>query len=344
LHPAFSPTGVLAYESHVDHTVTELVTHLRAVGPTANLTDWGIWFAFDTVARVAFSEDQGFMRSRTDVGGAAEASRQRFGHWNLYWAIPWLDALLYKNWWVRRSKRAPSGMARLAMRAIARRAEKDGAGADNDILGLFIRSSEKDPELYTPARIVGMTISTMQAGSETTGYTTAICLWHLLANPRVLARLRRELEDVAPTTADGWALPSASALRGTNYLEACVKESNRIRPTVNIPAEREVPAGGSTIAGVFIPGGTIVACNTAGLYTDPSIWGDDVETYRPERWLEASEEQRVKMKRADLLFITGKRMCLGLHMAWLEMRKVIPALVMNFEVRWFDVAGWDGVS
>jgi cytochrome P450 len=233
LHSAFSPTGVLAYESHVDHTVTELVSHLRAVGLTANLTNWGIWFAFDTVARVAFSEDQGFMRSRTDVGGAAEASRKRFGHWNLYWAIPWLDALLYKNWWVRRSKRAPSGMARLAMRAIARRAEKGGTGADNDVLGLLIRSSEKDPELYTPARIVDMTISTMQAGSETTGYTTAICLWHLLANPRVLARLRRELEDVAPTTADGWALPSASALRGTNYLEACVKESNRIRPTVS---------------------------------------------------------------------------------------------------------------
>jgi len=72
--------------------------------------------------------------------------------------------------------------------------------------------------------------------------------------------------------------------------------------------------------------------NNAGLSTNPNIWGSDVEVFRPERWLDASEEQRVLMHRADLTFSAGKRMCLGLHVAWLEMEKVIPALIMNFEV------------
>ena len=98
-----------------------------------------------------------------------------------------------------------------------------------------------------------------------------------------------------------------------------------------IMAERVVNSANAVIAGVSIPRGTIVAMNNAGLNTNPNIWSPDVEIFRPERWLEASEEQRVLMHRADLTFSAGKRMCLGLNVAWLEMKKVIPALIMNFE-------------
>ncbi|KAF2023734.1 cytochrome P450 [Setomelanomma holmii] len=332
LHSTFSANGVLAYEQHIDQTVTEVVQHLRAAGPTADLSEWSTWFAFDTMARIAFSEDQGFMSRQEDIDGAAAAARARFEHWNLYWTIPWLDAILFKNWFARHSKRPPSGLMRLAMRAIESRRLKGGVGTHSDILDLFLKCGESDPQLFTPSTIIGLTITTIQAGSETTGYTTAICLYNLLTNPRVLAKLRGELETVSPTTPTGWTLPPATALRPLPYLEACVKESNRLRPTINIPSERVVPAGGRTIAGVFIPGGTIVGNNTSGMYMDANIWGPDVDVYRPERWLEASEEQRVKMNRANLLFSAGKRMCLGLHVSWLEMRKVVPALVMNFEM------------
>jgi cytochrome P450 len=321
------------YENHVDHTVSELVNHLRTAGPIADLAKWSSWFAFDTIARIAFSEDQGFMSHQEDIGGAMDAARMRFAHWTFYWTIPWLDAILYKNWYARHSKRPPSGLMRLAIRAIESRKLKGGVGTHHDLLDLYMKAGEADPELFTPSTIIGLTITTIQAGSETTGFTTAICLYNLLANPRVLEKLREELELVSPTTTTGWKIPPMSELRPLPYLEACVKESNRLRPTTNIVSEREVPAGGATIDGVFLPGGTIVGNNTAGIYTDPSLWGADVDVYRPERWLEASGEQRVKMNRANLLFSTGKRMCLGLNIAWLEMRKVIPALVMNFEVR-----------
>lgn len=180
--------------------------------------------------------------------------------------------------------------------------------------------------------MVGLTITTIQAGSETTAYTTAITMYILLENPHVLAKLREELESVSATTATGWELPPMSDLRPLPYLEACVEESNRLRPVTNIMAERAVSLGGATIAAVHVPTGTIVANNTVGLYSDPRIWGPDVDVFRPECWLEASEEQRIKMTRANLLFNTGKRMCLGINVSWLEMSKVIAALVMNFEV------------
>jgi cytochrome P450 len=332
LHFTFSPSGVLEYEGHVDHTVLELVSHLRATGPMTDLTKWINWFAFDTMARIAFSEDQGFMSHQEDIGGAMDAARARFAHWSFYWTVPWLDAILYKNWLARRSKKAPSGLMRLAVRSIESRKAKGHLGTYNDLLDLYMKSAQSDPELFTPSTIIGLTITTIQAGSETTAYTTAICVYSLLENPRVLAKLREELQSVSATTATGWTLPAMSVLRPLPYLEACVKESNRLRPTSNTVSERVVPAGGATIAGVYVPGGTIVANNTGGIYTDPNIWGSDVDVYRPERWLEASDEQRVKMNRANMLFSAGKRMCLGLNVSWLEMRKVISALVMNFEV------------
>lgn len=288
------------------------------------------------MARIAFSEDQGFMSHQEDIGSAIAAARVRFAHWTFYWTIPWLDAILHKNWFARHSRKPPSGLTRLAMRVVERRKVKGGVGTHHDLLDLYMKLGETDPVLYTPPTIIGLTITTIQAGSETTGYTTAICLYCLLKNPRVLAKLRAELESAVPTTASGWTIPSMSILRPLPYLEACVKESNRLCPTINIVSERVVPAGGTSIAGVHIPGGTIVAINTGGIFTDPNIWGPDVHVYRPERWLETNEEQRIKMNRANLLFSAGKRMCLGLNVSWLEMRKVIPALVMNFEVRFIN--------
>lgn len=59
-----------------------------------------------------------------------------------------------------------------------------------------------------------------------------------------------------------------AALRPLQYLEACVKEANRLHPVVATMPERIVPAGGATIARLYFPAGTIVAINTAGIYSN----------------------------------------------------------------------------
>jgi cytochrome P450 len=333
LHPTFSPNGVLRYEQHVDHTVSELVSHLHNVGSTTDLAPWFGWFAFDTITRIGFSEDQGFMRQQGDIGGAGKAAQQRFAHWTFYWTMPWLESLLHKNWYAKNRKTATqSGLVRLATRVVESRKAKGGVGTHHDLLDLYMESGQKDPQLYTPTTILGLTMTTIHAGAETTAYTSAICMYLILKHRRVHEKLRGELQSAASGTGAEWELPEMSVLRKLPYLEACIQESARLKPSNNIMAERVVKDQGTVIAGVSIPRGTIVAMNTAGLNTDPSIWGSDVEVFRPERWLEASEEQRVLMHRANLTFSAGKRMCLGMNVAWLEMKKVISALIMNFDV------------
>lgn len=42
------------------------------------------------------------------------------------------------------------------------------------------------------------------AGSDTTAYTISCAIYHVLASPGILRKLRQELDEVAPLTGDTW--------------------------------------------------------------------------------------------------------------------------------------------
>lgn len=64
--------------------------------------------------------------------------------------------------------------------------------------------------------------------------------------------------------------------------------------------------------------------------------GEDVENFRPERWMTNDMASKYAMENGFLGFGAGKRVCMGRHIAELEMKKVISLLVLHFEVcvRW----------
>jgi cytochrome P450 len=65
------------------------------------------------------------------------------------------------------------------------------------------------------------------------------------------------------------------------------------------------------ILGEHIPGGTIVGCNAWVVHRRPEIFGEDVDIFRPERWLEASPAQLKEMKATMFQFGAGARTCIG---------------------------------
>lgn len=71
----------------------------------------------------------------------------------------------------------------------------------------------------------------------------------------------------------------------------------RLHPGVSMPLERVVPSTGATICGINLPAGTVVGVNPAVVHYDTDAYGDDAAEFRPERWLESSEEQLKAMKR-----------------------------------------------
>ena len=115
------------------------------------------------------------------------------------------------------------------------------------------------------------------------------------------------------------------------YLNACIQEGFRIHPAISFSAERVVPPSGDTIDGHFVPGGTIVGCNPWVLHRDKATFGEDIDQFRPERWL-ADPETVYRMSQTLFQFGAGNHICIGRNIAYLEIAKLIPSLMLNYEV------------
>lgn len=72
----------------------------------------------------------------------------------------------------------------------------------------------------------------------------------------------------------------------------------RVHPSIGFPLERVIPEGGAVICGTHLPGGTNIGMSAPVVNCDTSIFGQDAEVFRPERWLEASPEEVKNMERA----------------------------------------------
>jgi cytochrome P450 len=116
------------------------------------------------------------------------------------------------------------------------------------------------------------------------------------------------------TDAEGRSLP---------YLQAVIKEGLRIYPPVTGLMLKEVPKGGDTLNGVFVPAGAEIGYCAWGLYRSKKIFGEDAEMFRPERWLEAEGEKlRTMNSTVELVFNYGKWQCPGKSIAAIELNKV----------------------
>ena len=94
-------------------------------------------------------------------------------------------------------------------------------------------------------------------------------------------------------------LVSADTCFPLHRSSAVVNEALRIHPPTGFILERVVPTGGVVLSGRFIPAGTVVGVNAWVLHRNQQVFGPDVETFRPERWLEGENESNSSAKIAE---------------------------------------------
>src|SRR3954453_20351218 len=86
------------------------------------------------------------------------------------------------------------------------------------------------PSEKTPKRFLDEAQLVIGAGLSTTGWAATVAIYHILANPQVLRRLREELLFVVPRgskKADCTNLDWA-ALEALPYFQACIRETLRL--------------------------------------------------------------------------------------------------------------------
>jgi len=204
-----------------------------------------------------------------------------------------------------------------------------------DLLSMFLKAKEERPDFFHDGRVLTMAVSMAFAGSDTTAISLSAVFYYLIKNPRCYQKLMDEIDTAVcsgvledcPTGLVSWA-----ESQKLPYLNACVKEALRLHPAVGLPLERIVPPQGAEICGEFIAGGTIVGSSAWVIHRRPEVFGPDVDSYRPERWLETTKETKKEMEGFMFQFGMGARTCIGKNISLLEIYKLVPSFLRRFEV------------
>jgi cytochrome P450 len=143
----------------------------------------------------------------------------------------------------------------------------------------------------------------MLAGSDTTAIYLRAIFYYLLRHPSALYRV---LEGIQTAESKGRLSPIITYKESSSlpYLDACIKESGRIHPSIGLPLERVVPPAGLEIDGYHLPAGTVVRISAWTSQYDKDVFGPDADEWRPERWL-VDAARRTRMERAMLLVSSG---------------------------------------
>jgi cytochrome P450 len=150
----------------------------------------------------------------------------------------------------------------------------------------------------------------MDLGSDTTAIALRAIFYMLLKNPDKMEKLLKQMDEADAAGKLSNPIQYKETQNHLPYFGAIMKEAMRMHPSVGLLLERQVPTGGATICGEYIPAGTIVGINAWVLHYNPEVFPNP-EKFEPERWLESSEEKLQEMERSFFVFGAGSRTCIG---------------------------------
>ncbi|KAF5632048.1 cytochrome P450 monooxygenase oxidoreductase [Fusarium sp. NRRL 52700] len=314
---AYSMTNLVQLEPFIDKCSAVLRDRLREFsrsGSTREISHWMQCYAFDGI----MSSLSQYLAYCANVGVFPE----------------WHKTLFRRQ---MRSKTA-SGLTHIREFANAqledkrKKAKTDEIAQHNvaeDFVTKFLRLQAQDPGKITDTDVISVCNMNIGAGSDTTSISLTSIIFNLIKYPRVLQRLRAELQDHESqgTVSDPITFAEANKLP---YLQAVIKEGLRMHPATGLSLGRVTPSDGATLAGQYFPAGTVVGINAWVAHANTKVFGHDAHVFRPERWLDYPELVRER-EAYFMTFGKGSRTCLGKNISLMELSKAVPQVVRHFD-------------
>ena len=350
----YSMTSLVSYETFVDDCASIFESRLREIaesGETINMGHWFQCYAFDVIACITFGERFGFLDHGEDIDGIMVALNRTMKYSTLIGIFPRMHPLLFNT----AAKFPWSGaqgriyIMNFVQKQIERRrterklrAEQNGKsqakehdeGGPEDFLEKMMNASEDDASKITPYHIFMMGLSNIIAGSDTTAISLSAILYYLLKNPETMRKLKQEITEFERRGQSSNPEITFKESQAMPYLQAVMKESLRLHPATGLPLWRVVPKGGAEISQRYFPAGSVVGINTWCAHHNEDVFGENGSEFQPERWIVAEREDPLRLKRMDAYYMPfglGSRTCLGRHISFLEMSKLIPRLIRDFD-------------
>ncbi|KAL2070498.1 hypothetical protein VTL71DRAFT_13524 [Oculimacula yallundae] len=345
---AFSMTNLLEVESGIDSCSKFFMKRLHEVSSGGRPVDLSIWlqyYTFDAMGEITFGEKFGFLEQGKDVdqtmqaiditltynaiiGQIPLAHKFLLGIPGLAYILPQVETMnTILNFTLKAIKSRSSSPTNVDIKANTSKMGKD-------MLSRWTSVPTNDPLKMSKRDLIAHLSSNVFAGSDTTATTLRAAVYYLCKNPMHMTKLVSEIDEAASQglLSDPPSYREASQLP---YLNAVIKESLRISPSIGLLLERHVPTGGAIISGQFIPANTIVGINAWALHYDEVVFPNP-ETFIPERWIENSESKLREMERSFFAFGAGSRTCTGKNLSLMEIVKIVPCLLREFSVELVD--------
>ncbi|KAI8949914.1 cytochrome P450 [Xylaria longipes] len=349
LQSTYSMTSLVSYEPYVNQCADIFSQRLSEMSEAGTPVDMGHWmqcYAFDVIGQITFGKRIGFLDQGADIQGIIHAIDNQLVYGTLVgiYARFHRAAFAVVNFLAGKKGAGREYVVKLSKASIAEEQEKrktagaedrEATGAAEPFVSKFLAKNEQDPEKFTMMHVLLGCTANMTAGSDTTGISLSAILYYLLKHPECLKKLRREISE----SQEQGLLSASFDFKDTQqmpYLQAVIKEALRIHPATGLPMERVVPEGGATINGRFFPAGTIVGINCWVAHRNTQVFGADADEFRPERWLINDEDKLAAMNRQWIPFGVGSRTCIGRHISTLEISKLIPRIVREFDFELTD--------
>ncbi|KAF4969066.1 hypothetical protein FSARC_3628 [Fusarium sarcochroum] len=161
----------------------------------------------------------------------------------------------------------------------------------------------------------------MVAGSDTTTTFLSGVTFYLLKNPDTLAKLQAEMRSTFSSEDE----ITGDSTNNLTYLNAVIEEGLRIFPPVSFGLPRV--SSGATIDGVYVPKGTVVSVDSWSTSHDARNFSRPDE-FLPERWIGDGFGDQ---KDASRPFSLGPRGCLGINLAYLELRMTLASMAYKYD-------------
>ncbi|EXJ91083.1 hypothetical protein A1O1_04190 [Capronia coronata CBS 617.96] len=347
----YSMSSLVNYERYVDECAEifdKRLSEFAARGDIINMGHWLQCYAFDVIGDITYSQRFGFLDRGEDVAGLLQALHGVLK----YGALVGIYACWHPLVFDLSSRFGLGGAAgrtylmkfveeRIRQRKEATKTGRDtgrtGHRDDNapvDFLEKLMNANREDPDRVTPYHVFMMGLSNIIAGSDTTAISLSSILYNLLKHPEKMRKLREEIKEFEGQNRCGNPNVSFRESQEMPYLQAVMKEALRVHPATGLPLWRVVPDGGVEICDRFFPPGTIVGVNTWCAHYNEDVFGPDAKVFRPERWAEAEKEGGERLKNMEAYYMPfglGSRTCIGRHISFLEMSKLIPQMIRKFD-------------
>ena len=241
-----------------------------------------------------------------------------------------------------------------------------------DLLAKLQQGKDDEGKLMGREELTAEAQTQMIAGSDTTSkcvklrflflkvlpnrhFSSSCAITYYLArNPSVQTKLQKELDDIfgplpSSTDVDEILIPTHEQIKALPYLQAVINETLRLHSTSGVGLPRVVPEGGMTVLGKTFPEGAVLSVPTYSLHRNPEAWGDDVDQFRPERWIDGHIDHSEMMKSFNPFsfgpryfkhlpsqdgfstYSSFKRACIGRHFAMMELQIFVAAIFRRYE-------------